>query len=185
MLGGLTRMTTMTRNITSQLTNSGHSTAGPSTPARRDPSQGGEMESRGSMDHYPASPDACAVDSESLGRLAQDVSALNAFFFKHVSPQDAGDILFIVNELSTMLALPLQLIMQHAVTRMDQHPIAAQAICDVCVACMKAKGTISKQEIEVRSPYPYPYLALTLTLTLTFTLTLTLTLTLTFTLTHS
>ena len=92
------------------------------------------LDTRQSMDgHVP-------VDSESLGRLAQDTAKFNNFFSKHVSAQDAGDILFIINELSAMLALPVNLIIQHAVTRMDAYPLAAQAVCDVATACMKCKG---------------------------------------------
>jgi len=92
------------------------------------------LDTRLSMDgHVP-------VDSESLGRLAQDTAKFNNFFSKHVSAQDAGDILFIINELSAMLALPVNLIIQHAVTRMDAYPLAAQAVCDVATACMKCKG---------------------------------------------
>ena len=68
----------------------------------------------------------CCVDEESLGRLAQDVNTLNAFFSKKAGQDIATEFLAIINEISLMLFLDGVELVQHTAKRAIEFPSAAQ-----------------------------------------------------------
>ena len=70
-------------------------------------------------------PAQCPVDEESLGRLAQDVNTLNAFFSKKAGQDIATEFLAIINEVSLMLFVDGKTLVEHAATRATEFPSAA------------------------------------------------------------
>jgi hypothetical protein len=81
-------------------------------------------------------PQQCPVDEESLGRLAQDVNTLNAFFSKKAGPEIATEFLAFMNEISLMLFLDGPALVQHVATRATEFPSAAQVHYDVAFVCV-------------------------------------------------
>jgi hypothetical protein len=71
-------------------------------------------------------PSHVPVDAESLGRLAQDVNTLNAFFSQKAGQETATEFLAIMNEVSLMLFLDMGGLLQHLATRTTEYPSAAQ-----------------------------------------------------------
>ena len=71
-------------------------------------------------------PARCTVDAETLGRLAQDVNTLNAFFSKKAGQEVATEFLALINEVSLMMFLDSQAVAQHVVSRAEEFPSAAQ-----------------------------------------------------------
>jgi hypothetical protein len=74
----------------------------------------------------PTGPAQCPVDEESLGRLAQDVNTLNAFFYKKAGQDIATEFLAFINEISLMLFLDGPALVQHVAKRATEFPSAAQ-----------------------------------------------------------
>ena len=68
----------------------------------------------------------CAVDPESLGRLAQDTNTLNSFFSKKAGQEVAADFLEIMNEVSLMLYTDYDQIFKHTLARISEFPSAAE-----------------------------------------------------------
>jgi hypothetical protein len=68
------------------------------------------------------------AEPESLGRLAQDVNTLNAFFSQKTGQEKAQDILAILGEISLLLQLPLPQIAEHIKIRLNEFPSSAQVI---------------------------------------------------------
>lgn len=67
----------------------------------------------------------CAVDPDSLGRLAQDVNILNAFFSKKAGQEIASEFLEIISEISLMLFQDIDAITIHTISRISLLPSAA------------------------------------------------------------
>jgi hypothetical protein len=84
-------------------------------------------------------PTHVIVDEESLGRLAQDVNILNAFFSQKAGQETATEFLAIMNEISLLLFLDLAGLLQHFTLRTTEYPSAAQAIYEVIIAVMKMR----------------------------------------------
>jgi hypothetical protein len=68
----------------------------------------------------------CVADAECLGRIAQDLNTLNAFFSTRVGQEKAQDYLAIMNEVLLMLQLPLDRLGTHALSRISEYPSSAQ-----------------------------------------------------------
>lgn len=81
----------------------------------------------------------CSVDPETLGRLAQDGNAWNAFFCGKAGQEVATEFLEIVNEVSLLLFLPPEAFTAHCIGRMKEFPSAAAAIRCVAAAIMKMR----------------------------------------------
>jgi hypothetical protein len=77
----------------------------------------------------------CDVDSEALGRLAQDVNTLNKFFSTKATQETATEFLQLVNEVSLMLFLDLESIFSHVDTRILEFPSSASVSKSWCYHC--------------------------------------------------
>lgn len=88
------------------------------------------------------------VDEESLGRLAQDVNILNAFFSLKAGQDIATEVLQLINEVSLMLFVDLQTLINHVCIRINEYPSAAIHIIEVAIAVMKLR-TFTKNQIEL------------------------------------
>jgi hypothetical protein len=84
-------------------------------------------------------PTHVPVDEESLGRLAQDVNILNAFFSLKAGQEIATEFLALINEVSLLLFIDVPGIIQHIAVRVSEYPSAAQAIRDVSLAVMRLR----------------------------------------------
>eukprot|EP01033_Poteriospumella_lacustris_P017600 gene17600-12595_t len=84
-------------------------------------------------------PTHVPVDAESLGRLAQDVNILNAFFSQKAGQELATEFLQLINEVSLLLFVDVPSIIQHIAVRVSEYPAAAHAIRDVAIAVMKLR----------------------------------------------
>lgn len=84
-------------------------------------------------------PSHVTVDEESLGRLAQDVNTLNAFFSQKAGQETATEFLALMNEISLLLFLDMAGLLQHFTLRCTEYPSAAQAIYEVINAVMKMR----------------------------------------------
>jgi hypothetical protein len=84
-------------------------------------------------------PSHVPVDEESLGRLAQDVNILNAFFYKKAGQDVATEFLSFMNEISLLMVLDRLGLLQHFATLIAEYPSAAQGIYEVFVAVMKMR----------------------------------------------
>jgi histidinol dehydrogenase len=73
-----------------------------------------------------ADRDYCVADSECLGRIAQDMNQLNAFFSTRVGQEKAQDYLAILNEVLLMLQLPIERLGPHALSRISEYPSSAE-----------------------------------------------------------
>jgi hypothetical protein len=94
-------------------------------------------------------PTHVIVDEESLGRLAQDVNILNAFFSQKAGQETATEFLAIMNEISLLLFLDLAGLLQHFTLRTTEYPSAAQAIYEVIIAVMKMRPDLfTKSDFE-------------------------------------
>jgi hypothetical protein len=94
-------------------------------------------------------PSHVPVDEESLGRLAQDVNILNAFFSQKAGQEVATEFLQLINEVSLMLFVDLQGLINHIALRSNEYPSAAQAIYQVVVSVMKLRyEQFTKSEID-------------------------------------
>lgn len=79
------------------------------------------------------------AEPESLGRLAQDLNLLNAFFIQKAGPEKAEEILVILNEILLFLQLPLESICYQAKQRFGEFPSSAQAIFETTAACIRLR----------------------------------------------
>lgn len=79
------------------------------------------------------------VDSESIGRLAQDVNILNAFFSKKTSQEVAMEYLGIMNEVSLMMFLDLEGLIKHLAQLISDYPSACNAVLEVTLAVMRMR----------------------------------------------
>lgn len=68
----------------------------------------------------------CVADEECLGRIAQDINVLNAFFSTRVGQEKAQDYLAVLNEVQLMLQLPLDKLTTHALSRISEYPSSAE-----------------------------------------------------------
>eukprot|EP00595_Chromulina_sp_UTEXLB2642_P002195 CAMPEP_0196768334 /NCGR_PEP_ID=MMETSP1095-20130614/42636_1 /TAXON_ID=96789 ORGANISM="Chromulina nebulosa, Strain UTEXLB2642" /NCGR_SAMPLE_ID=MMETSP1095 /ASSEMBLY_ACC=CAM_ASM_000446 /LENGTH=771 /DNA_ID=CAMNT_0042137793 /DNA_START=1614 /DNA_END=3928 /DNA_ORIENTATION=- len=93
-------------------------------------------------------PANCIVDAESLGRLAQDVNILNAFFCQRAGQETATEFLGIINEVSLMLFSDPEDLVFHVLNRIALFPSSAQAICDILFLCMSLRNDVTSDEIE-------------------------------------
>ncbi len=78
-----------------------------------------------SMMVAPSGPQHVVVDDECLGRLAQDINALNAFFSKKAGQEVATEFLAIINEISLMLFQDVHQIVLHVSTIFNEYPSSA------------------------------------------------------------
>jgi uncharacterized small protein (DUF1192 family) len=76
---------------------------------------------------------------ESLGRLAQDVNILNAFFSKNVGQETAMEFLCCLNEISLIMVLDRLGLLKHFATVVAEYPSAAQSVYEVIIAVMKMR----------------------------------------------
>lgn len=81
-------------------------------------------------------PSHVPVDAESLGRLAQDVNILNAFFSLKAEQEVATEFLQLINEVSLLLFVDVQGIIQHVALRVNEYPSAAAAIHEIAQRVM-------------------------------------------------
>jgi siroheme synthase (precorrin-2 oxidase/ferrochelatase) len=85
-------------------------------------------------------PSHVPVDEESLGRLAQDVNILNAFFSKKAGQETAMEFLCYLNEISLFMVLDRLGLLKHFATVVAEYPSAAQSIYEVIIAVMKMRA---------------------------------------------
>lgn len=105
----------------------------------------------------PVAPLHVPVDAESIGRLAQDVNILNAFFSQKTSQQTATEFLEIINEVSLMMFLDLAGIIKHVALRISEYPSAAQAIREVAIAVMRMRpNDFDKSKIDILAEHIQP-----------------------------
>lgn len=67
----------------------------------------------------------CEVDDEALGRIAQDVNALNHFFAQKADQEVAAEFLNLMNEILLMMKLDLDELVVHLIKRISEFPSAA------------------------------------------------------------
>eukprot|EP01035_Chromulina_nebulosa_P016875 gene16875-22363_t len=94
-------------------------------------------------------PAGCIVDAESLGRLAQDVNILNAFFCQRAGQETATEFLGIINEVSLMLFSDPEDLVFHVLNRIALFPSSAQAIFDILFLCMSLRNDVTLDETEI------------------------------------
>lgn len=90
----------------------------------------------------------CPVNPETLGRLAQDVNALNAFFGKKAGQEVATEFLELINEVSLLLFLDPQSMVVHIGSRMKEFPSAAPAIKEVMEAVFRLRQDLTKRQLD-------------------------------------
>lgn len=94
-------------------------------------------------------PSHVPVDEESLGRLAQDVNILNAFFSQKAGQELATEFLVIINEVSLLLFLDMTGLLAHFDKCVTEFPSAAPAVKEVVTAVMRLRYDVfSKSDIE-------------------------------------
>jgi hypothetical protein len=94
-------------------------------------------------------PSHVPVDEESLGRLAQDVNILNSFFSTKTDQERASDYLAILNEVSILLFVDLNGLIDHMMKCVKEIPSAILAVKEVAIAAMRMRpNSFQKQDIE-------------------------------------
>lgn len=96
------------------------------------------------------------AEPESLGRLAQDLNLLNAFFIQKAGPEKAEEILVILNEILLFLQLPLESICYQAKQRFGEFPSAAQAIFETTAACIRLREDLPPTAIYTYEELCHP-----------------------------
>lgn len=76
------------------------------------------------------------IDAESIGRLAQDVNVINAFFSKKAPQETTSDFLELMQDVNLMLFLDLEGLIRHIAARMSNYPSAAQQIFDTGICAL-------------------------------------------------
>lgn len=89
-----------------------------------------------------------AIDAETLGRIAQDVNALNAFFTKHAGPKETELFLSLIGEIQQMLILPIDRLIKHSLMRINELPSSAEAIYYVTIRCIAMRNDCDKCEVD-------------------------------------
>jgi hypothetical protein len=89
------------------------------------------------------------VDGESLGRLAQDVNILNGFFSTKAGQDLATEFLIILNEVSLLLFVDLEGLIEHLKKCEAEFPSALPAVREVAIAAMKMRyEDFTRQDID-------------------------------------
>lgn len=106
-------------------------------------------------------PEILPVDPESLGRVAQDVNALYAFFYRRVKDEEkAKEYLEIINEVSLMMQLPVDDLGAHIINRIGGYPSSAKAIYEASMACAWLVPGFTPDEVDQMAAEIKPFLDL-------------------------
>lgn len=105
-------------------------------------------------------PSHVPVDPESLGRLAQDVNILNSFFATKAGQDLATEFLVILNEVSLLLFVDFEGLVQHLRKCEEEFPSALPAVREIAIAAMKMRyEDFSRQDIDRFSQTAAPLLS--------------------------
>jgi len=91
----------------------------------------------------------CAVDADSLGRIAQDINTLNSFFSRKTSQTTATDYLEILNDVSLMLFTEFHNVLKHAIARISEFPSASEAVFQTGLSCLKLRDDVTRDELQI------------------------------------
>lgn len=89
----------------------------------------------------------CKTEPEVLGKVAQDVNALNKFFRMHSEEEDTQLFLSLIGEVQELLVLPIEKVTKHTMARITEYPSSAQAVHDLAMACIKLRDDIDEEEL--------------------------------------